>query len=184
MKCTGIRYKIDINWIFRVCRPTMYNFWNIWISSSTESCSLSPQNPSDPVYQTHATNFTVKQAVLQFPTLSERDGSASLGTWDVRTLNRISIGSLERRSDRPVIGGDLVDALVPAGWGRLILVHSQSTSGYTQPGERPVTSRSWNVLSTRQHSIMGYATDEESHSGPQRLRFGPPKNVASNDAPV
>ena len=63
------------------------------------------------------TNFTVAGrllAVLQFPALSERDGSASLCMWHVRTLNRISIGSLGRRSDRPVIGGDLVDALVPA----------------------------------------------------------------------
>jgi len=37
------------------------------------------------------------------------------GMWHVRALNRITIGSLGRRSDRPVIGGDLVDALVPAG---------------------------------------------------------------------
>ena len=51
-------------------------------------------------------------ADFQFPTLSERDGSASLGMWHVQTLNRITIGSLGRRSDRPVIGGDLVDGLV------------------------------------------------------------------------
>jgi len=51
-------------------------------------------------------------AVLQFPTLSERDGSASLGTWHVMTLNRITVGSLGRRSDRPVVGGDLVTAFV------------------------------------------------------------------------
>jgi len=63
------------------------------------------------------TNFTVAgrlPAVLQFLALSERDGSASLYMWHVRTLNRISTGSLGRRSDRPVIRGDLVDALVPA----------------------------------------------------------------------
>jgi len=63
------------------------------------------------------TNFTVAGrllAVLQFLALSERDGSASLYMWHVRTLNRIRTGSLGRRSDRPVIGGDLVDALVPA----------------------------------------------------------------------
>ena len=53
--------------------------------------------------------------VLQFPTLSERDGSTSLGMWHVWTLNRISIGSLGCRSDCPVIGADLVDAIVPAG---------------------------------------------------------------------
>jgi len=64
------------------------------------------------------TNFTVAgrlPAVLQFLALSERDGSASLYMWHVRSLNRISTGSLGRRSDRPVIRGDLVDALVPVG---------------------------------------------------------------------
>jgi len=90
-----------------------------------------------------------------------RDGSASLGTWHARTLNRIITGSLGRCSDRPVIAGDLVDGLVPAGWGRLILVYSQSTSGSTRPGERPVTARSGDVSSTRQHSIMGHANEEE-----------------------
>ena len=34
----------------------------------------------------------------------------------VWTLNMISIGSLGRRSDHPVIGGDFVDAVVPAAW--------------------------------------------------------------------
>jgi len=32
-----------------------------------------------------------------------------------RTLNRMTVRSVGRRSDRPVIGGDLVDGLVPAG---------------------------------------------------------------------
>ena len=73
-------------------------------------------------------------AVLQFCTLSERDDSASLSMWHMRTLNRITIGSSGRRSDRPVIGEDLVDALVPAGCGRLILMYSQSTSGSTRHG--------------------------------------------------
>jgi len=46
-------------------------------------------------------------AVLQLHTLFAKDGSASLGKWHARTLNRIAVGwSLERRSDRPVIGGD------------------------------------------------------------------------------
>jgi len=36
---------------------------------------------------------------------------------------------LGRCCDCPVIGGDLVDGLIPAGWGRLILMYSQSTSG-------------------------------------------------------
>jgi len=66
----------------------------------------------------------------------------------VRTLNRITIQSLGYRSDRPVIGGDLVDGLVSAGWWRLMLMYSQSTPGSTQPGERPVTSRCGDVSST------------------------------------
>jgi len=77
-------------------------------------------------YTRHVTNFTVRQntgvstpAVLQFPTVSERERETTpllrACGWHVRTMNRISIGSLGRRSDRPVIGGDFVDALVPAG---------------------------------------------------------------------
>jgi len=31
-----------------------------------------------------------------------------------------------------------------------------------QPGERPVTARSGDVSSTRQHCIMGHATEEEN----------------------
>ena len=54
-----------------------------------------------------------------------------------------------------------VDTLVPAGPGRLILVYSQSTSGSTQLGESPVTARSGDVSSTRQHSIMGHAATED-----------------------
>jgi len=99
-------------------------------------------------------------AVLRFSTSFKRDGSASLNTWHPRPLNRITIGSLGRRSDRPDIGGDLVAALVPAGRGRLILMYSQSTSGATQPGERTATARSGDVSSTRQHSIMGHATQD------------------------
>ena len=34
-------------------------------------------------------------------------------------------------------------------------MYSQSTSGSTQPGERPATARSGDVTSTRQHSITG-----------------------------
>ena len=40
-------------------------------------------------------------------------------------------------------------------------MYGQSTSGSTQPGERPVTARSGDVSSTRQNSIMGHATGEE-----------------------
>jgi len=100
----------------------------------------------------------ITSVTLQFPTLCEREWERrSFGMWYVQTLNRITIGSLGRRSDRPVIGGDLVDALVPAGWGQSILMYSQSTSRSTQPqpGERPVTARSGDVSSTRQHSHHG-----------------------------
>ena len=43
-------------------------------------------------------------------------------------------------------------------------MYSQSTSGSTQPGERPVTARSGDVSSTRQNTIMGHATEEEKLS--------------------
>jgi len=46
-------------------------------------------------------------------------------------------------------------------------MYSQSTSGSTQPGVRPVTARCGDVLSTWQHSIIGHATeDEESQTHP------------------
>ena len=60
-----------------------------------------------------------------------------------------------------------MDALVPAGWGRLIRMYSQSTSGSTQSGERPVTARSGDVSSTRQHSIMGHVAEERHLSRSQ-----------------
>jgi len=106
----------------------MYNFWNIWISSSAESCSLSVKSVGSRLPDTRHQLYCQAGYLMSssFPTLSDRDGSTSLGTWHVWTLNRISIGSLGRRSDRPVIGEDLVDALVPAGWGRLILVYTVS----------------------------------------------------------
>jgi len=40
-------------------------------------------------------------------------------------------------------------------------MYGQSTSGFTQPGEWPVTERSGDVSSTRQNPIMGHATEEE-----------------------
>ena len=54
--------------------------------------------------------------------LLKRDSSSFLVTWHV------TIESLGRRSHRPVIGRNFVDANVPAGWWRLMLMHSQSTS--------------------------------------------------------
>ena len=63
---------------------------------------------------------------------------------------------LRRRSDRPVIGGDLADTHVPPGWGGSILMCSQ----LTQPREKPVTVHSGDALLTWQHSIKGHATEE------------------------
>jgi len=42
-------------------------------------------------------------------------------------------------------------------------MYSQSTLGSTQPEEKPVTARSGNEWSTRQHSIMRQATEEEEN---------------------
>ena len=64
-------------------------------------------------------------------------------------------------------------------WLRAIdtdVAYSQSTSGSTQPGERPVTARSGDVSSTRQHSIMGHAATEERKmhiTGTARPNFAP-----------
>jgi len=41
------------------------------------------------------------------------------------------------------------------------VMYSQSTSGSTQPVERPVTARCGDVSSTLQHSILGHATEEK-----------------------
>ena len=113
----------------------------------------------------------ISSVTLQFPTLCEREWERrSFGMWYVRTLNRITIGSLGRRPDRPVIGGDLVDALVPAGWGQSILMYSQSTSGSTQPGERRATARSGDISSTRKHTIMGHAAEERERERESPLR--------------
>jgi len=103
-------------------------------------------------------------AILCYSRQISSDGSTFWGMWHVWTLNRIAIGSLWRRSDHPVIGGDLVDALVPPGWGRLILMYSQSTSGSTQPKERPVTARSGDISSTWQHSVMRHVVTEEEET--------------------
>ena len=54
--------------------------------------------------------------------------------------NKITTRSLGRRSYLPVTEGDLVDTHVPPGWAGSILTYSQTTSGSTQPGERPVTA--------------------------------------------
>ena len=92
-------------------------------------------------YTRRITNAAVRQttACPPVPTLFKRDGSASLGMWHLQTLNRITIRSLGHHSDHPVIGGDLVDALIPPSCGRLILMYSQSTSGSfsLEKGQRP-----------------------------------------------
>jgi len=80
-------------------------------------------------------------AVLQFLALSERDGSASLSMWHVRTLqdhHRVTGVSLRPVSHwRRPCGCPLV----PAGWGRLIPVYSQSTSS-----SQPI---SWLILTNK-----------------------------------
>jgi len=58
-----------------------------------------------------------------------------------------------------------------------MLMYSQSTSGSTQPGERPSTARSGDVSSTRQHSIMGHvATEEDNHCS-----YMEPKTTTNTD---
>jgi len=77
------------------------------------------------------------------PILFKRDGAASLGMWHVLTFSRITIGLLRRRSDHPVIGGDLTCGRPRSTWLRgSTLMCSQLTLGFTQPGEKPVTVHS------------------------------------------
>ena len=149
-----------------LCYWHMVSLWNpsdhVYQTHQVTLCywhMVSPWNPSDHVYQTHHQLYC-QADYLQFLTLSEREVSAFFGMWHVQTLNRIIIGSLRHHSNHPVTGGDLVDTLVPPGWGRLILLYSQSTSGSTQPGERPATVCSGDVSSTRKCSIMEHATEE------------------------
>ena len=75
--------------------------------------------------------------------------------WHVLTFSRITVGLLRRRSDRPVIGGDLVGSHVPPVWGGSTLMCSQLTSGSTQPGEKVVIVHYGDTSSTRQYSIKG-----------------------------
>ena len=49
------------------------------------------------------------------------------------------------------IAQSLEETLWTPGRGRLMLMYSQSTSGSTQPGERPVTARSGNQAMYRRH---------------------------------
>ena len=85
-------------------------------------------------------------AVVQSPIFFKRDNSTSSGMWHVLTLSWMTIGLLRRHSDRPVIGGDIVDAHIPHGWEGSILMCSQLTLGSTQPGEKPVTVHSGDAL--------------------------------------
>jgi len=59
-------------------------------------------------------------AAVQSSILFKR-GLSSLGMWHVLTFSRITIGLLRRRSDRPVIGGDLACAHVSPGTSTLCL---------------------------------------------------------------
>jgi len=59
--------------------------------------------------------------------------------WHVRTLNRITIGSLGRHSDRPVIGGDLVDD--HTSWLRATDTDVQSVNTGTHSAWRKASDR-------------------------------------------
>jgi len=102
-----------------------------------------------------------RPAVRQFPVLSERDGSASLGMRHVRTLNRID----------PIQGH----------WGvapRAIDTDVQSVnigihSAWRKANDRTLWRRS-DVSWTRQHSITRRATEEEGqcyNSSAVQFRF-------------
>jgi len=56
-------------------------------------------------YTRHITNALVRQTT----------GCCPVSHLQERRLRRITVGLLRRRSDRPVIGGDLADAHVPRG---------------------------------------------------------------------
>ena len=47
------------------------------------------------------------------------------------------------------------------GWGGLILMYSQSASGSTHCGERPVTARSGDIVVDRQHCSAWHTSEEE-----------------------
>jgi len=98
------------------------------------------------------------QSLLSSLYLIQERRLRSLGMWHVLSFSRITIGLLRRRSDRPVIGGDLADAHVPPGWGESILMCSQLTLGSTQPGEKPVTVHSGDASSTQQHVLLHQRT--------------------------
>jgi len=133
-------------------------------------------------YTKHVTNFTVRQilpAVLQFPTVSERDGSASSGMWVARVDPEQDHHRVTGSSLRPPSHWRRPCGRPRTSWLRAIdtdVAYSQSTSGSTQPGERPVTARSGDVSSTRQDSIMGHAATEERKmhiTGTARPNFAP-----------
>lgn len=61
---------------------------------------------------------------------------------------------------QPLVKTSWTDAHVPAGWGELIVIYSQSTSWSSQPGERPVSTYSGDVALTWQHFVVGHDTEE------------------------
>jgi len=92
-------------------------------------------------------------AVLQFPTLLKRDGSApKQDHYRVIVMSLRPSSCWSRPCGRPHT----------TGCGGLILMYSQSTSGSTQPGERPVTACSGDISSTWQHSFMGKPLEKKN----------------------
>jgi len=73
------------------------------------------QNPSDSIYQTCYQRYTGCSPVTHLIHERRLRFFRHVTPWHVLTFSSITIGLLRRRSDRPVIGGDLSDAHVPSG---------------------------------------------------------------------
>ena len=131
-------------------------------------------------YTKHVTNFTVRQTTGCPPVshcIRERERR-------LRFFGHVASADPKQDQHR-VIGASLRPPSHwrrPCGrprtsWMRAIDTDVQSVNmGSTQPGERPVTARSGDVSSTRQHSIMGHAATEERKmhiTGTARPNFAP-----------
>jgi len=83
---------------------------------------VTPQTPSDPVYQTRYQRFCQGDyvAAFKFPLSLKQDGSASLATWHVQIPDKIITELSVRRSDHQETGGDLEGARLPPDWGGLM----------------------------------------------------------------
>ena len=77
------------------------------------------------------------------------------------------------RKTLTVTGRQMSALLVVCGGGLLIL----------EVGERPVTGRTDVISSTRQHTVMGHATDKEERAGIQGANVRAPSTVCSAERP-